>query len=332
MARLHPSQLSADRLKPERRMSLAFWAITLIGGGVWLLLLNFNLLERYEPTAQYILAGLLGGLGVGFFGAFLGRREKWWRLIPGWLLLTLAAMVLLSTRSLATTAANTSPDGRLIAAVLFGGLALAFLHVFLLRRREYWWAIIPSGFMWVLGGVVLASIYITRLETLGALLSIGMGLVFVGLYGAARAQQGWWPLIPATVLILFGVVAFTSGSQVQNALLNLWPVVLIAAGILLGWLAVRKSPATPEKLEVHSQGTPYGASSGPSTSGPSTSGTSSGTSSGTAPRGPSTGDKPDTSARPTAENDDDANEEGVLGAYRGPAPGASVDILSDDDK
>ncbi|MEX1019927.1 MAG: hypothetical protein WDZ49_09730 [Litorilinea sp.] len=310
-------------LKPDRRVTLLFWAITLIGGGLWLLLLNFNLLERFEPTAQYILAAVLGAIGIGFFGAFLGRRDKWWRLIPGWLLLTLAAMVLLSTRTLPADA----PDGRLIAAVLFWGLALAFLHVFLLRRALYWWAIIPSGFMLVLGGVVVASIYITRLETLGALLSMGMGLVFVMLYGAARAEQGWWPLIPATVLILFGVAAYTAESQIQNALLNFWPLLLILAGIFLGWQAARKPPAGPS-MEIHSQQTGSGRipPASPSRTAPASS-TDARPNSQAADKS-ELENKRDTATAPDLE--DDSENEGELGAYRGPAPGTSVDILDDD--
>jgi hypothetical protein len=269
----------ASTLTTDRRVTLTFWAVTLIGSGLWLLLLNFDLLARFEPTAQYILAGLLTILGVGFFGAFLTSREKWWRLVPGWLLLTLAAMVMIPTY----TGREGDTDGRLVAAVLFWGMAVAFLHIFLLRRRVYWWAIIPSGFMLVLGGMVAASIYITRLETLGALLSIGMGLVFIWLYAAARAEQGWWPLIPAVVLILFGVAAFTAGSNIQNVLFNLWPLLLVAGGAYLGWLGWRKSAAPSRRMEVHS---------------------ASGTAS--------------------------SEEEGVLGAYTGPAPGASVEVLDDD--
>jgi hypothetical protein len=275
----------------DRRVSRLFWAFALIGGGLWLLLLNFNLLDRFQPTAQYILAGALAVLGIGFFGAFLRRRAKWWRLIPGWLLLTLAAMVLVSTLSLADVSPDEIPliQGPIIAATLFWGLAVAFLHVYLLQRATHWWAIIPSGFMLVLGVVIAAAAYITRLESLAALLSIGMGLVFVALYGAARAQQGWWPLIPATVLILFGIVSFTTGTNVQNVLLNLWPVLLIIIGIYLGWLAWRKQPAA-ERMEI-------------STAQP--------------PR------RPKPPARP------DHQTEGVLGAYSGPVPGATIDILDE---
>lgn len=283
---------------PDRRVTLLFWSVTLIGGGLWLLLLNFNLLARFEPTAQYILAGVLGALGLGFFVAFLGRREKWWRLIPGWLLLTLAVMVLLSTRQVYSAEPDADANvlqGRLIAAVLFWGLALAFFHVYLLRRAIYWWAIIPSGFMLVLGGVVAASIAITRLETLGALLSVGMGLVFVLLYVAARAQQDWWPLIPATVLILFGVVAFTTGSNIQNVVLNLWPTLLIGVGLFLGWRGWGRHSVHP-RMEVHTAGIPKGGGITP---------------------------------RAAEQTSSSQAEEGVLGAYSGPAEGATVDVLDD---
>ena len=81
----------------DSRFSLLLWSIGLIICGAVLLLFNFDLLTRYEPLVQYIVGGLFGAAGISFFAGYLPMRQNWWRLIPGWTLLALACMVILST-------------------------------------------------------------------------------------------------------------------------------------------------------------------------------------------------------------------------------------------
>ncbi len=80
----------------DRQVNLFVWAAALVVVGVMLLLFNFGVLERYEPTAQYIVAGLLGVGGFSALVSYFWRRDQWWRLMPGWTLLALAAMVMVS--------------------------------------------------------------------------------------------------------------------------------------------------------------------------------------------------------------------------------------------
>jgi hypothetical protein len=268
----------------DRQMNLFVWAVALVIGGVLLLLFNFDVLARYEPTAQYLLASLLGIGGLAALISYFWQRDQWWRLMPGWTLLALAAMVLLSV--------NEAVARPYIAATLFVGLTLAFTHLYLVNRSEHWWAIIPGGFMLVLAGVISLSVSITRLETLGAVLFVGMGLVFGLVYLLAGKRHHWWALIPGGVLLFLGLLTFAVENTVQNALLQWWPTLLIIVGAVIAFIAAsQRSPAPKVSVNV----APSSRYRTPA------SGTSAG--------------------KPPAE----------LGEYSQPAPGASVEELPDPD-
>ena len=273
----------------DNRLNTLFWAVALTLAGLLLLLYNFDLFVAYEPTAQYVLAGVLGIGGVGFFGAYLSTRQNWWRLIPAWTLLALAGMMLLTTQP--------QINDRVTAGVLFVGLALAFAHIYLLDRADRWWAIIPGGFMLVLGGVIALSAQTERAETLGAVLFAGMGAVFFLLYVLGGRRRQWWALIPGAVLIIFGLFIFVLDKGGENTLLRWWPLILILAGIFLGWRAYAVPPL-PQKLPIN-----------------------------TAPATP----RPalPVSGSVTKANAADSAKSGKLGEYTAPAPGASVVELPD---
>lgn len=271
------------------RVSAYFWAGGLALAGLLLLAFNFGLLERFEPLAQYIVAGGFAAAGVGFFGSYLSNRSIWWRLIPGWTLLAVAAMVLLSTLP--------GLNPLLIPATLFLGLAVAFANIYLLNRRENWWAIIPGGFLLVLCFVIALNTVTDNLEILFAILLIGIGLDFLLLSVLGPAEGRWWPLIPGLVLALFGLFLVSGARGFESALLRWWPLLLILLGAGLGWRAARRK-SKPEKLSVNVA--PGSAAERRSSI--------------------------DSSARPVR------TEEGVLGEYTEPAPGASVEVLSEFDE
>ncbi|MBP7962388.1 MAG: hypothetical protein KBG20_09205 [Caldilineaceae bacterium] len=268
----------------DNRLNTLFWAVALTLAGLLLLFYNFDMFAAYEPTAQYLLAGLLGAGGVGFFVAYLSTRQNWWRLIPVWTLLALAAMMLLTTQP--------QVNDRVTAGVLFVGLALAFAHIYLLDRGERWWAIIPGGFMLVLGGVIALSARTEKAETLGAVLFAGMGAVFFLLYVLGGKRRQWWALIPGAVLIIFGLFIFVLDKGGENTLLRWWPLILIGVGLFLGWRAYAVPPK-PQKLPIN-----------------------------TAPATP----RPALPVSPavTKANAASSAKSGKLGEYTAPAPGASV--------
>lgn len=227
----------------DRRGSQILWASVLILGGAILLLLNFNLLEAYEPVAHFVVAGALALGGIAFFASSVSSG-KWQRLIPAWTLIALGVMVMLGAADV--------PNGRLIAASLFWGLAAAFLHIWLLARRDHWWALIPGGFLLVLGSVVAISGVVQNLETLAAILFAGIGLVFFALYFARGIESNWWALLPGSILLLFALYVFTgSGLGSSAALVRWWPVVALLAGAVILWRAFTRPATTTPEFERH---------------------------------------------------------------------------------
>ena len=269
------------------------WAISLVLGGVILLLYNFGLLDAYAPWPQAVLAGGCAVAAAFFFIGFARHRAEWWRLLPAWTLAALASMVL--------TGALAQWDRALIAAQVFGGLALAFGSIYLLARQERWWAILPGGFMLVLAVVVGASRWITAVELLAALLFGGLGLVFCLLYLLDGRRRQWWALIPGSVLLVFGALALASTSGLQEeGVVRWWPLLLVAAGLLV-WAAGRRAPRPADKITVQSAPRPKAPAAVKGKGG----------------KAAGAAGQPQSRA--------------ALGEYTQPAPGASIDILPDND-
>ncbi|MFN8464811.1 MAG: hypothetical protein U0X20_04635 [Caldilineaceae bacterium] len=272
------------------------WSFSLVLGGLILLLFNFGWLDAYAPWPQAALAAAFAVAAAVFFFGFARNHQEWWRLLPGWTLTSLATMVL--TGTFATV------DRSLIAAQLFGGLALAFGSIYLTARGERWWAILPGGFMLVLAIVVGANSWVSSTELLAAGLFVGLGLVFFLLYFLDQRRRQWWALIPGSVLLVFGLLTLSTGraveSETQAGLVRWWPLLLILAGLLVGLRPRRGSPAPNERLVISS------APSAPPKRG-----------------SPGNGASAKTGAQPAPRTG--------LGEYTQPAPGASVEILPDND-
>jgi hypothetical protein len=266
----------------DPRLRSILWSIVLTSSGVMLLLFEFGFLTPYTPLLQYILAGLFVFAAILFFGAFARTPAEWWRVIPGWTLLALAGVLVLSTLAV---------DQRWLGATVFGGLALAFAHVYLTDRSGRWWALIPGGFLLVLGVVMGVSAWGVALEGLALLLFGGLGGVFFLLFLLHRRQ--WWAVLPGGVLVVFAALAAARSNDGQvTPLLRWWPLLLIGAGVLTA-LQARRRPA-PDKLQVNAAPARKGR---------------------TAPK---------TSPQPSPKTITGAS---ALGDYTQPAPGATVEVL-----
>ncbi len=269
------------------------WSVSLVVGGIVLLLFNLGWLDVYAPWPQFLLAAGCGVAAAVFFAGFARDRQEWWRLLPAWTLASLATMAMTSTLA--------NVDRALIAAQVFAGLALAFGHIYLPARAERWWAILPGGFMLVLAAVVGASSWVSTTDLLAALLFIGLGLVFFLLYLLDQKRRHWWALIPGSVLLVFGVIALSTGRMAEAGqaviLVRWWPLALILAGLLVG-LRPRRRPAPSDKLVINSA--PRVRASTQASSG-------------------------------TSKHGSQGVPRAALGEYTQPAPGASVEILPDND-
>lgn len=226
------------------RTNALIWGLILLIAGLLFLLWNFGVFAGLGDTLPLAVAGVVAALGVGFLIAYAVRRQEWWNVIPGFLLLAVGGIVYLSVRAVAAV---------WLGATLFFGLALAFAVVYLGDRRERWWALIPFGTLALMAGVILLSGAALPVQTLGAVLFGGMGLVFLLVYLLAPERPRFrWALVPAAVLLVMGVVTLLAGVRQSNPALapwlRLWPLLLIGLGVALLGMAIARSRPTAEPV------------------------------------------------------------------------------------
>ena len=117
----------------------------------------------------------LGGIGLSFWLVYLSGRERWWAIVPGGTLLTLALVAALS---------ETSP-GIETGAIFFLGLALTFGLVYVLPTPQghMRWAIYPAGALLATALLVIAA--------MGQVINIlwPAALILAGLYLAYRSLR-----------------------------------------------------------------------------------------------------------------------------------------------
>ncbi|MGD8904640.1 MAG: hypothetical protein PVI67_13830 [Anaerolineae bacterium] len=157
-------------------------AAYLLGATAGLIALVPTDLLRNEAIACYVLLAI----ALPFLAIFLRDRARWWALIPAYPLLVVAGAVGLAASGLV------SDD--LISASVVLALALPFLAVFA-RDREQLWALIPGGFLTVLG-LSLSSwlpwhaVRSTFVTGGGAGYAVGLGLLVAGAAVLVRVVAG----------------------------------------------------------------------------------------------------------------------------------------------
>lgn len=204
--------------------SRLFWGIILVLGGVIFLLENLDVIHIGD-----VFWALLVGLGsIFFFSIYFSDRLNWWALIPGFTLLSIAASIFLGF--IAPEIADVWGG-----SIILGGIALGFLTIFLLNR-QLWWAIIPAGVLSSISLAVGLSALRPSLET-GGIVLIGIGITFAILSIIPVAEGRMiWAWAPAIVLLVIGfIITITS----NRATVYLWPLALIAGGILLLFVTFR---------------------------------------------------------------------------------------------
>jgi hypothetical protein len=198
--------------------SRTFWGVLLIIGGIIFLLDNLGIFTIGEAFWGVIL-----GIGaIGFLSVYLSNRENWWALIPGMILLSVSALIIIN-------AIFPGDTGALGGVIVLGGIGLAFLLIYL-TNRENWWAIIPAGVMLTLSVVVLLGEVVSGIEV-GGIFFLGLGLTF-GLVAIIPTPHGQmkWAFIPAGIMIVMGLLITAALSPLIN---YIWPSALILAGLLL---------------------------------------------------------------------------------------------------
>jgi hypothetical protein len=159
-------------------------------------------------------------------------------LIVGLILVIVGLMTLVGQLMPATLGVIAGP-------VLLLGLGVVFLVVGVFTREAGWF--IPGGILSGLGaGVALmASPWAARLpgdEGGWFLLTFAAGWLLIPLLTAVFAEEThWWALIPAGIIGLVGLTVVYGGVFMVTLewIGRLWPLALIAAGVLVLWKARR---------------------------------------------------------------------------------------------
>lgn len=121
----------------------SFWWAAIPAGVLTFIALSIGLVSLGE---QWTGALVLWGIALPFWIIYVLDRERWWALIPAGTLTTVGATPLI---------ADVWP-GEAVAGVLFGGMALTFVLVFLLSgmKREFRWTLWPAGVLLALAVVI----------------------------------------------------------------------------------------------------------------------------------------------------------------------------------
>jgi len=153
---------------------LFVFASSFASGGWWaafpgFVLAGIGVLILLPDALEDIGGGLfLGAIGLSFWMVYLTGRDRWWAIIPGGILFTLAGVVILSESVLSGTDSG---------GLFFLGLAVTFLLVAILAdvRWAYW----PAGILGVLGVFLFFQSQIYLFSYVAAAALIGAGVYII---------------------------------------------------------------------------------------------------------------------------------------------------------
>ena len=209
--------------RSETRVLLGL--LLILGGSIFLIAnLNFYSLDNIWPL-------LLGLPALVFIYIFLRDKQSWWAAIPGFTLLGLASTLIMEHTFRHSWLGWV---GRVIAeasgSLLFAGIGLGFIAIYLRTALREWWAIIPGGVLLTLATVTFSAPFVhSGIE--GAIFMLGLSLTF-GLVYLIPTPKGRmrWAIIPAGILFIIGILGILANTTLLNFV---WPVALILLGVYI---------------------------------------------------------------------------------------------------
>ncbi|MEK6206617.1 MAG: hypothetical protein AABM32_03155 [Chloroflexota bacterium] len=117
-------------------------------------------------------------------------------------------------------------------AAVLGLISVFFLAIYATRRQ---YGFLVPGM--ILGGLAVGvAVQEYGYDPNGGIVVLGLGAGFVAIYlidvlvgTAAR----WWPLIPGGILSIVGATQLAEGTAAADTIARLWPLGLIAAGVIV---------------------------------------------------------------------------------------------------
>jgi hypothetical protein len=195
------------------------WGAALIAIGAFFLAQQFGLFGALQLPFWAFAFGLLG---VIFLITFIADRQQWWALIPGCIMLGVAALIVNDQNEFVT-------DQQAGALFLFS-IAVPFLLIYVFDRRQ-WWALIPGGVLSVIALITFVSSGSVNGQVVAAILLLGLAAVFAVLRFVTRSNpyMGWATWV-AIILAAIGALVLLTG-PVATAVVG--PAILIGLGLIL---------------------------------------------------------------------------------------------------
>ena len=206
------------------------FGILLIAAGVLLGLQQFGYLSGNVGDAIFTGVWAIGA--IYFANLYLRDRMQWWFALIAFIL---ASMTLTNLLNLLVPSLGDNIGG----AIFLGAIGAGFLVAYA-RQRANWWAIIPAGVLFTLAVISVVDNFpgVLPFES-GALLFFGIGLTFLTIsFMNIEGQRFSWALIPAIVLIAFGVFVGFGQTASWNII---WPALIILFGAYFLVSSLRKS-------------------------------------------------------------------------------------------
>jgi hypothetical protein len=198
------------------------------------------LVELNVLDGVFLAAYILPTIALPFIVVFLRDRSQWWALIPAYVLLAVAAMLLLSETVLLPDAFQ--------ATFFLTAIALPFLVVYLLNRAQ-WWPLIPAYVLLSIGVMIpLEELGVLSDFLVPAYVMFVIAIPFFVVY--IRNPKQWWPLIPGGIMTTIGL-----SFLLVEAFQYVFPALVILVGL---WVLMRSftrketlsdEPSLPTELD-----------------------------------------------------------------------------------
>ncbi len=195
------------------------WGVALIVMGVFFLAQQLGLFGRLQFPFWALAFGLLGLI---FLFTFITDRRQWWSLIPGFILLGLALVIV--------NEQNEFIPAQQAGALFLLSIGLPFLLIYLIDRRM-WWALIPGGVLSVLALITFLAGRDLSGQAIAAILFFGLAIVFALVRFTTRSNpyMGWATWV-AILLAAIGALLLIAGPQAASLV---GPAILIGLGVFL---------------------------------------------------------------------------------------------------
>ena len=205
--------------KIEWRMVIGF--LLLAFGGL-LMLQTFNILPYSDDFEQALVSLVfLAGGSIFLIHLFNNKAQNWWAVIPASALIALGIIIF-----------GDAYFPRFMddvgGGVFLGGIAAAFWIIYLTKKPDFWWALIPAGILSTLALIAIESI--SNILPAEHLFLFGTSATFAMVGLTVKPKEKYqWAWIPAGILFGIGCINLMVDSQLTIVM----PILLIIIGLAI---------------------------------------------------------------------------------------------------